>query len=204
MLARRIYTLSSVSSSQTRIPISPARPLWTEREAFPGTEDVNHLGALTSDAAFTGTYSVSANGLVTATVTPPAAGERPTSCFTPFLARSCSSSRWIPGLSARESSRRGSSSVLPQYLQQAEGGCYGKYESYEAGALVNNKTQPFDWEPLLAGIPGGKTILEYDANRKIFWQGEPADSVFYCDKARWSSRLPPNKARKRSSPLWVR
>jgi hypothetical protein len=39
-----------------------------------GTEDVNHLGALTSDATSTGTYSVSANGRVTATVTPPGGG----------------------------------------------------------------------------------------------------------------------------------
>jgi hypothetical protein len=39
-----------------------------------GTEDVNHLGALTSDAKFTGTYSVSASGRVTATVTPPGGG----------------------------------------------------------------------------------------------------------------------------------
>jgi CRP-like cAMP-binding protein len=45
--------------------------------------------------------------------------------------------------------------------------------------MVNNKNQPVDWEPFLAGISHGKTVMEYGANRTIFWQGEPADSVFY-------------------------
>ena len=41
------------------------------------------------------------------------------------------------------------------------------------------KNHPVDWEPFLAGISRGKAELEYGANRTIFWQGEPADSVFY-------------------------
>jgi CRP/FNR family transcriptional regulator, cyclic AMP receptor protein len=41
------------------------------------------------------------------------------------------------------------------------------------------KTKPVDWEPFLAGISHGKNNVEYGANRTIFWQGEPADSVFY-------------------------
>jgi CRP/FNR family cyclic AMP-dependent transcriptional regulator len=45
--------------------------------------------------------------------------------------------------------------------------------------MVNNKNQPLDWEPFLAGISHGKTVIEYGANRTIFWQGDPADSVFY-------------------------
>jgi CRP/FNR family transcriptional regulator, cyclic AMP receptor protein len=44
---------------------------------------------------------------------------------------------------------------------------------------ANKKSQPVDWEVFLAGIPGGKTLIEYGANRKVFRQGEPADSVFY-------------------------
>jgi CRP-like cAMP-binding protein len=44
---------------------------------------------------------------------------------------------------------------------------------------TNQKTQPVDWEALLAGIPGGKTVLEYAANRIIYRQGEPADSLLY-------------------------
>jgi CRP/FNR family cyclic AMP-dependent transcriptional regulator len=43
----------------------------------------------------------------------------------------------------------------------------------------NQKSKPVDWEPFLAGISRGKAELEYGANRTIFWQGEPADSVFY-------------------------
>ncbi len=44
---------------------------------------------------------------------------------------------------------------------------------------ANQKNQPVDWEALLAGIPGGKTVIEYTANRIIYRQGEPANSVFY-------------------------
>jgi len=41
------------------------------------------------------------------------------------------------------------------------------------------KKRRADWESFLAGISGGKTAIEYTANRTIFSQGEPADSVFY-------------------------
>ena len=44
---------------------------------------------------------------------------------------------------------------------------------------ANEKTQPVDWAAFLAGITRGKTVLEYGANRTIFVQGDPADSVFY-------------------------
>jgi CRP/FNR family cyclic AMP-dependent transcriptional regulator len=39
--------------------------------------------------------------------------------------------------------------------------------------------QPVDWEIHLARIAAGKTVIEYGANRNIFTQGQPADSVFY-------------------------
>jgi CRP-like cAMP-binding protein len=47
--------------------------------------------------------------------------------------------------------------------------------------VVVEKTngQSVDWEALLAGLNGGKSVLEYGANRNIFLQGDPADSVFY-------------------------
>ena len=48
----------------------------------------------------------------------------------------------------------------------------------------NKKSKPVDWEPFLAGISQGKTVLEYGANRTIFWQGEPADSVFYLRRGK--------------------
>jgi CRP-like cAMP-binding protein len=36
-----------------------------------------------------------------------------------------------------------------------------------------------DWETVLAGMPEGKTMVEYGPDRRIFQQGEPADSVYY-------------------------
>jgi len=41
------------------------------------------------------------------------------------------------------------------------------------------KTQAVDWAAFLAGVSRGKTVLEYGANRVIFAQGDPADSVWY-------------------------
>jgi CRP-like cAMP-binding protein len=51
-------------------------------------------------------------------------------------------------------------------------------------ALANGKTQPVDWPAFLAGITRGKTVLEYGANRTIFIQGDPADSVFYLHRGK--------------------
>jgi CRP/FNR family transcriptional regulator, cyclic AMP receptor protein len=41
-----------------------------------------------------------------------------------------------------------------------------------------NKSQRVDWEAFLAGIPQAVS-LEYGANRNIYWDGDPADSVFF-------------------------
>ena len=46
----------------------------------------------------------------------------------------------------------------------------------------NEKTQAIDWAAFLAGISHGKTVLEYGANRTIFVQGDPADSVWYLQR----------------------
>jgi len=46
-------------------------------------------------------------------------------------------------------------------------------------ATANEKTPPVDWATFLAGMSRGKTVLEYGANRTIFAQGDPADSVWY-------------------------
>jgi CRP/FNR family transcriptional regulator, cyclic AMP receptor protein len=50
--------------------------------------------------------------------------------------------------------------------------------------MTNKKSQPVDWEALLAGISQGQTTIEYGANRTIFWQGKPADSVFYLRRGK--------------------
>jgi CRP-like cAMP-binding protein len=42
-----------------------------------------------------------------------------------------------------------------------------------------NPDGPVDWATLLAGISTEKTVLEYGENRKIFTQGQPADSMFF-------------------------
>jgi len=41
------------------------------------------------------------------------------------------------------------------------------------------KSQPVDWEAVLAGVFRGKTTVEYGAARDVFRQGDPADSLFY-------------------------
>ena len=45
----------------------------------------------------------------------------------------------------------------------------------------NGKTHSpaVDWEALLARIPGGKVVVQYEADSRIFRQGDPADSLFY-------------------------
>ncbi len=57
-------------------------------------------------------------------------------------------------------------------------------KSHPGVITANQKTQPVDWEALLAGIPGGKTVVEYTANRIIYRQGDPADSVFYLRRGK--------------------
>jgi len=55
------------------------------------------------------------------------------------------------------------------------------------GVVVASKEKgrAVDWEALLAGIAGGKTLnLEYGASRSIFRQGDPADSVLYIRRGK--------------------
>ena len=44
--------------------------------------------------------------------------------------------------------------------------------------------EPVDWESLLAGITRGKTVVEYGVGRRIFDQGQPAESIFYVRKGK--------------------
>jgi CRP/FNR family cyclic AMP-dependent transcriptional regulator len=50
--------------------------------------------------------------------------------------------------------------------------------------MPTKKSGTVDWEALLAGIGRGKTNLEYGADRRIFDQGQPADSIFYIRKGK--------------------
>jgi CRP/FNR family transcriptional regulator, cyclic AMP receptor protein len=46
------------------------------------------------------------------------------------------------------------------------------------------KNAPVDWESLFAGLSRGKTTVEYGIDRRIFDQGQPADSLFYIRKGK--------------------
>jgi CRP/FNR family transcriptional regulator, cyclic AMP receptor protein len=50
----------------------------------------------------------------------------------------------------------------------------------QAAAVAADKNgQTFDWEAFLAAPDGGKSLREYSADRSIFRQEDPTDSVFY-------------------------
>ena len=53
-----------------------------------------------------------------------------------------------------------------------------------ASVAADNNRPSVDWESLLAGIPGGKSVLEYGADRNIFMQGQPSDSLFYIQRGK--------------------
>jgi CRP/FNR family transcriptional regulator, cyclic AMP receptor protein len=47
-------------------------------------------------------------------------------------------------------------------------------------AIVKAKQQqPFDLKVFLSSVDGGRTISKYRKNQAVFFQGDPADSVFY-------------------------
>jgi CRP/FNR family cyclic AMP-dependent transcriptional regulator len=50
--------------------------------------------------------------------------------------------------------------------------------------MAGKKGQPVDWESILAGITRGRTVIECGANRNIFRQGQPADSLFYLRRGK--------------------
>jgi CRP/FNR family transcriptional regulator, cyclic AMP receptor protein len=50
--------------------------------------------------------------------------------------------------------------------------------------MPSKKSAPVDWEALLAELSRGKTVAEYSADRRIFDQGQPADSIFYVRKGK--------------------
>ncbi|GAC1427818.1 MAG: Crp/Fnr family transcriptional regulator [Candidatus Velthaea sp.] len=54
------------------------------------------------------------------------------------------------------------------------------------GGLVKDlsETEPFDSNAFMAVIGGGSTTHTYRKNRKIFGQGDPADSVFYIQRGK--------------------
>jgi CRP-like cAMP-binding protein len=53
------------------------------------------------------------------------------------------------------------------------------------GSVATNGKRPIaGWETFLTGISTGKTISEYRANRNIYTQGQPADSMFFIGRGK--------------------
>jgi CRP/FNR family transcriptional regulator, cyclic AMP receptor protein len=50
--------------------------------------------------------------------------------------------------------------------------------------MVKTRRQVIDWEEILTGVFRGKTVMECGANRDIFQQGQPADSLFYIRRGK--------------------
>lgn len=50
--------------------------------------------------------------------------------------------------------------------------------------MTDDKYRPANWEPYLAGINRGKTVLELSAGHAIYWQEDPADSVYFLRKGK--------------------
>jgi CRP/FNR family transcriptional regulator, cyclic AMP receptor protein len=50
--------------------------------------------------------------------------------------------------------------------------------------MAIKKSELIDWEFLLSGITRGKTVIEYGADRRIFDQGQAAESIYYIRKGK--------------------
>jgi CRP/FNR family transcriptional regulator, cyclic AMP receptor protein len=50
--------------------------------------------------------------------------------------------------------------------------------------MAIKKSEPIDWEFLLSGITRGKTGVEYGVDRRIFDQGQAAESIYYIRKGK--------------------
>ena len=55
----------------------------------------------------------------------------------------------------------------------------GNRKGHAEVVTTNQKSQLVDWATLLTTIPGAQTVIEYGADRNVYWQGDPADAVFY-------------------------
>jgi CRP/FNR family cyclic AMP-dependent transcriptional regulator len=65
------------------------------------------------------------------------------------------------------------------------------------GALApaQQKKKVIDWEGLLNQFTGGNNVIEYSANRNIFFQGTAADSVFYLRKGQAKISITSNQGK---------
>ena len=54
----------------------------------------------------------------------------------------------------------------------------------KAFVAADKKHPAAGWESFLTGISRGKTVLEYRANRNIYMQGQPAESMFFLGRGK--------------------
>jgi CRP/FNR family cyclic AMP-dependent transcriptional regulator len=59
-----------------------------------------------------------------------------------------------------------------------------KKENEPEAVMATQTKEPIDWEGLISTFNGGTKYFEFGANRTIFTQGNPADSLFYIRKGK--------------------
>ena len=64
------------------------------------------------------------------------------------------------------------------------------------GPAARKNGQTINWKALIGGISGGNTSIEYGANRTIFRQGDPADSLFYLRRGKVRISVTSNQGKK--------
>lgn len=54
-----------------------------------------------------------------------------------------------------------------------------KKELSSNGPVARSARMPDNWDALLAGIAGGRTVADYESGHSIYMQGEPAEAVYF-------------------------
>ena len=70
--------------------------------------------------------------------------------------------------------------------------------------MTKAKKHPFNVKAFLSTVDGGRTVATYRKNRRVFAQGDPADSSSTSKRARSRFASYPSRARRRSSPFTER
>jgi CRP-like cAMP-binding protein len=60
----------------------------------------------------------------------------------------------------------------------------GRKNGSNGSAAAAMKPTTAGWEPFLSGISTGKSVIEYRANRNIYTQGQPAESIFFLGRGK--------------------
>jgi CRP-like cAMP-binding protein len=101
----------------------------------------------------------------------------------------------IPGGRRKKHLQEAIASDDPARLQQSAGVIVGNtvdmarrktlpVDKKNAFVAADKKRPAAGWESFLTGISRGKTVLEYRANRNIYMQGQPAESMFFLGRGK--------------------